>query len=530
MGLKEIDEMVSDVATPGGDDLESKAVSTEASKPTPEKRRKKRKIVIVDEHARLFGKFNVIDVVVTLVVLVAIFFFAVNFYRLYVKVEAREIYVTMQIFEQPEWFYHRINRDAWSPGTVITDKKLLDDGSILVKLKIVTLDFKYNGEVPLIGDELSTTVGNLKLKGIVINIEPGEEKNKYIIEDEVMRVVTVNVPSINKEFYESIKSGLISDSVESEEGVIITDIRSIWVWPDETVNVWINARVNVQSSGTNLYFQRKLLSEGSPLSFTVLGQQLEGEIIGIFEDDASNWGISLFKAEKIIELAANNIPVDEAYGLSKGALELDAEGNLVAEITEIQKYAVSELEQNLVLRLRVDSIFFNDLLFFKGKSLVEGTSLSFVGENGPVTGKVWKVYSPAEILSPLGADVSEPLRALKDQNKKVKLLVSGLQPYVAEAIPIGVVQKDSDGKINIIEILNKEIVPHEVVVTTASGMLVKQESPLLKNVVLTAKVLFSVSEKGELYFNGRVIKIGNKIKIATPLVEVEAIVTEFLEN
>jgi hypothetical protein len=94
-----------------------------------------------------------------------------------------------------------------------------------------------------------------------------------------------------------------------------------------------------------------------------------------------------------------------------------------------------------------------------------------------------------------------------------------VQPYVANAIPIGDV---SEG--NVERVLNASATPKQILAITADGELVIRDHPRLKTVETTVEVPVSDDGNG-VQFQGQRLKIGQRVTLDFGLVELTGNVT-----
>lgn len=101
----------------------------------------------------------------------------------------------------------------------------------------------------------------------------------------------------------------------------------------------------------------------------------------------------------------------------------------------------------------------------------------------------------------------------------VDVRAENVQPYVANAIPIGDVPEG-----NVERVLNASVTAKQLLVIRADGELVVRDHPRLKTVETTVEVPVS-SDNGGVQFQGQRLKIGQRVTLDFGLVELTGNVT-----
>ncbi len=212
--------------------------------------------------------------------------------------------------------------------------------------------------------------------------------------------------------------------------------------------------------------------------------------------------------------------------ISVGDRELDAKGDITAEILSIGKIEVDTRDINLgggmfvlgengnkkqlSVKMRINCEIQGDALYFKGERLEFNSLFEFKTNKYTVMGKMAKGY---ELLpSPL-------------QEKWVQIQVKfkGLIPEVAKVVEEGNIERDTSGKIvgRIKTIINKK--PSEMLVLTSKeDKIAKVSNPFLTDIDIYLDIC-SIEKDGVFYFKNYPLKMGNTITFTTDLYSIYSI-------
>ncbi len=120
----------------------------------------------------------------------------------------------------------------------------------------------------------------------------------------------------------------------------------------------------------------------------------------------------------------------------------------------------------------------------------------------------------------LGADDKGETAPTDQQTTTVTFQVTGVQPYVADAIPEGPIDSD-----RIAAVENKSVRPTEVVVTDQNGTLHERQHPRNKTVTLRVSLNTSIAS-GEPQFDQEPLEVGRRLTLDFGPVTVEGAVTK----
>ncbi|WP_135824574.1 DUF4330 family protein [Halorussus ruber] len=119
------------------------------------------------------------------------------------------------------------------------------------------------------------------------------------------------------------------------------------------------------------------------------------------------------------------------------------------------------------------------------------------------------------------AFVLGPKEKATDRTKTtVTFEATGVQPYVADAIPEGTIDSD-----RIAAVENKSVRPTEVVVTDQNGTFHERKHPQKKTVTLRV-ALNTTSADGESQFDGEPLEVGQQLTLDFGPVTVKGAVTK----
>lgn len=158
-----------------------------------------------------------------------------------------------------------------------------------------------------------------------------------------------------------------------------------------------------------------------------------------------------------------------------GDTEIDAIGNIITELIDVETVPVSKSETAVYLTLNVKATYNTrtDRYTVKGRDLIFGAPIRF--NLGMVTFDGIVVDFP-------GLKESDSY-----EYRIVTALVRSVEPYVAESIHIGDQVINNRGEV-LIELVDIDVTSADMVVTTDSGEVLLQKSPLHKDVIVKAKV------------------------------------------
>lgn len=223
-------------------------------------------------------------------------------------------------------------------------------------------------------------------------------------------------------------------------------------------------------------------------------------------------GIILFKfifpKEQWISttVAVKNASIFETDSLHKGDIEDDPSGKKIAEISTIE---VSNSISN------TQNITSNKDLFINIKLLV--TINSKTG-NFEYKNKIITIGAPIQ-LALRSAVVSGEVIAvegIKDNyptQTKILTLKMYLQwPWFADSLKVGAAETDQDGN-KIVELIDKNVAPAEITVTTATGETLKNTDPRKIDITFQVRVRIRRSPYGFLFQRYTLLRIGDAIDL-----------------
>lgn len=228
-----------------------------------------------------------------------------------------------------------------------------------------------------------------------------------------------------------------------------------------------------------------------------------------------------------------NIPT-----FTKGMKETDRFGRVTAEIINVYEF-VRPNEQNIyatkkaiyvTLKLRGSYNAAANQYRYAGTSLVVGEWIRLTFRSMAINGMVVRVQdsgrweTPKEILlvktqvktddSPWGG----PLPVTE---------ATGVDLYVADALHVGDMVKDSEGTI-LAEIIEKSVTPAKSVAADAAGNLRATVHPRKYDVFLTIRILVRPLGDTKYFLESVPVRINERLPLYFPLIHVEGRITEML--
>ncbi|MFC1646814.1 DUF4330 family protein [Patescibacteria group bacterium] len=118
---------------------------------------------------------------------------------------------------------------------------------------------------------------------------------------------------------------------------------------------------------------------------------------------------------------------------------------------------------------------------------------------------------------------------LHDDYSPYSTYTRGVNPWMADALKIGQIMKNSNGT-KVAEIIDKEESDAERIVTTSSGNIILDKDPLKKDVILTVKLKVIKQNNTYIYLEDKPIKVGFSFPIYLEHVFVTPTVIEILPS
>jgi hypothetical protein len=211
----------------------------------------------------------------------------------------------------------------------------------------------------------------------------------------------------------------------------------------------------------------------------------------------------------------------------RGMSEKDSLGRKQAEVTDVVAYDARPSVRDVYLKLNIVSVYQRSTgqYSYNGKPILIGGTMKLKLNGLDVSGLVTNVDG----LNDPRKQVKIFVQAQVKDDNGVYLESSGIDPVVAEAIPVGYEVKDSTGKV-VIKITDKKVSDAKRLVVTSDGRTLIGVNPLRKNVILNLEV-YATEMNGKYYlFDDVPILVGEYIPLNTDKITVYPIVMNFSLN
>tara|TARA_Y100000310_G_C20679449_1_gene815042 strand:- start:655 stop:2106 length:1452 start_codon:yes stop_codon:yes gene_type:complete len=483
-------------------------------------------MTLLDPQGRLFGKYNLVDVLVVLVILTILLFAGTRF----APGNQKHLYVTVWVKDVTVWFASGVEVGDYAgsknnPSLLITDVKVFDVGKsgkrdVQIKFKTAVHNLEgqwYYGEEKLtIGNKVELDTFKMSFEGKITGVD---EEGEIIPEVAAKRVITMEVNNVPDWQYETFRIGLTENDSKGNVVAEITDIKPVKI-NNNGADIMVKVQINLAEINDELYFKTKQVLLGSRVTVKTLPTELRGTVIDIEEANEANKKIIVREVEKIVEINADSVPVDLAASISVGDREFDSEGNPIAEVLETYSSFSTYTERNLVVRIRIVGELIKGGIFFKGNKIARESELTFNSKDTLLSGAISKIYDVSASLPTFETEVLEI----------IEIEATGIESFISDAIQTGIIESDPLNDKSVLEILSKGTKAHSITIITDDGQILKQSHPTLKDVSLRLRLLLAKSKDGELFFKGKSIKVGGKITIEMPNVDITGAITTIQES
>jgi hypothetical protein len=178
---------------------------------------------------------------------------------------------------------------------------------------------------------------------------------------------------------------------------------------------------------------------------------------------------------------------DYAYAFQVGDAETNELGQIINQITAVDRYPISPTRQIIYLDMKVKTSYnaHNQQYTFKGKPVVFGQSYSFVLKNVKFDAIVVDFPGFEENLHVENKKVTVKAQLLYASRQFSE--VYGVLPYLAEAVKKGDQMKTSQGNI-LVEVKDVSITPAKRTTISNTGQPIVISDPLLKDVTYTLEI------------------------------------------
>lgn len=175
-------------------------------------------------------------------------------------------------------------------------------------------------------------------------------------------------------------------------------------------------------------------------------------------------------------------------------------GSKVGKVLDVQKVYVNSDKQSIHLTIQLNVIkdISTQTFTFNGQPLLIGQTFGTVLGKTSFSGTITNIYEHPD----------DKNKVQQSANAVIKVKYRNLEPWHAESLKEFTVT-DSEGK-KMIETLNTEIEPAEMITTNSTGDVFKKHSPIGKDVTLTLKLYGLQCASGTCYYlNSIPLKIGS---------------------
>ena len=514
---------------------------------------------IIDEKGRLFGKINLIDflVILLLLFLMPVFYFG---YKLVNKKPVIESLKKEFIEIETDCTLIKLEPEVLKVIS-IGDKEQDESGQVIGEIISLGQSEPYRYEFD-IGGEQKITEEDPVLKQVEARLklmaEVKEDKPYY--KDREIRVglpfefktdkYTLNaIPIKKKEFIETemdyrfikvkpelVKTISIGDKEQDESGQVIGEIISLGqsepyryefdiggeqkITEEDPVLKQVEARLKLMAEVKEglPYYKDREIRVGLPVEFKTKKYTLLAIPLKEKEEEGE---------EKIIDMnvTLKDLDEDTLKKISVGDKGLDENGDTIAEILSLGKIEASSTafdlgggklitgeessKKQISAKMRLTcQVRSNNQLYFKGKKVGHNTPFEFKTDKYEVIGMS-----------------SEDYRAyLKEKWISLRVKFSRVVPEIAKVVREGDIGKDAFGKTigRISSIISNE----PALVTTVDvyeDKFITLRHPFERDIVVSLEVL-CVEREGEYYFKDYLAKMGKDIVITTDLYSISGLI------
>lgn len=202
-------------------------------------------------------------------------------------------------------------------------------------------------------------------------------------------------------------------------------------------------------------------------------------------------------------IAVENASIFQADSLHKGDFELDTSGKRIAEITGLEIYdTISEPKQvttnkNLFLRTKLlVGINSQGDFVYKNKTIKVGVPIQMLFNSIYVTGTI--------------SDLEGVNQRINTENKVLILKMYNQWPWFADSLKVGDSFIDQNG-VKFLELLEKDVRPAEITVTTSSGETLLRTDPRKVDIILKVRAQVQSSQNGLTFQKYTGLQIGRDI-------------------
>lgn len=206
----------------------------------------------------------------------------------------------------------------------------------------------------------------------------------------------------------------------------------------------------------------------------------------------------------------------------KGMEEKDGFGRTMAELIDINSYYIIPSRLTLYLKTKLMTTYSrsNNQYTYKGTPVLVGSKITL--ELGTVT--VDGVITDIEGINTNTVSKKIIVDSQLINQNSTYLGTSGNEQFLADAIHVGDLAKDSQGNV-VVKVIKKTVVPAQKTITTSDGKVFITQDPLRKDVYLTLEINADIIGGRYYIFKDVPILIAEGVPICTPTICYYPVVT-----
>lgn len=460
---------------------------------------------LLDDDGDLFGVVNIIDALVLVLVLTAVFAGAALVFQPSPEPEGPTLgttNATLDLGPQPSYIVSAINEgDTHEVGKnselTITDVHLTPRGQqphVVLRVELQGVvegeSIAYADAPPRLGRRLAITTDRYQVQGRIRALGGGDS----VAVEEATVVIRDTVPVAEaREVTQGDEIRLVGRTVATVEDVAAYATGD----PTERV-VFVEATLRTYDQGGERHFGGSPLRRGQPVGLSTDVYTLSGRIERV--------GAGLDRASETVLLEAV-VDTETANRIAEGDVATVA-GHETAEIVHVTTYATRNPERRHVsVGVSLQTLSDGERELFGATPIQRGNDLTVDTGDYTFSGRIERV----------GA--AEPRGAVG--TRTVTLRMSEVRADMADAIRAGMTEQGGDE--TIARIADVAVEPTPIIVTAENGSVNVADHPFNREVTLTTELRVRETTSG-LRFKGRPLRQGSRVVIDLGTVTVEATV------
>ena len=475
----------------------------EKNRPLPENPRKK---TLIDENGRIFGKVNIVDVLIIAIVIAG----AYGSYT-YIFGQSNETYVTILAPQQESWVYKNLARGDLELGSftgriigevvnVEIVPSLENKKDIFVTLKVDASNKNgvlfYKDEILRIGKEIEISTERVFFSGTTVSISGANPGN--ILED-YPRIISLRAENVPYTIAGGIKTGQ-AEKTGGRTIFEITDVQKIPV-SNGAYNIVVRAFISAKKFNGDILFNSGPVKNGGTFSTRIGTVSMDATVTDILPAEEKNKTLGTVSVKKIVSIDTEEISKDATKLIGAGSEETNRDGVALARILGMEEISINERTSKARMTTEITGEQNGNRFIFKNDELKVHGTINLSLSNVTVSGKITGIYdSPGEV--PTGRKFT----------KLVSLRLENVKPWVADKIIAGITETDEDGQ-KVAEIKLVSATNAEIITTSDSGAITAQIHPKNKDIRMDVQLLLEEDRYGRLLFKGDPIKAEDTINL-----------------